>query len=167
MATKFNEGDRVQIVDREATPEDAKSGLFYPHFRGLTGTVQKVYPSQEAAVELEMESLPESIAHRHGDVQEQMKTRWLDGLSEEARNRLSEKELDFRLRYTILVSLDDLTTPGKKVPARPTSEPSAPRTAPVAPTGRPTAEPLPPRRTTADLDAAEAAELQRRQRSEE
>ena len=169
MATQFKEGDRVQIVDREATPEDAKSGLFYPYFRGLIGTVQKIYPSQEVAVELETESLPEPIAHRHGDVQEQMKTRWLDGLSEEARNRLSEQELDFRLRYTVLVALDDLTTPGKKAGAAPTrhaSAPSAPKPVASAPPARSTAEPLPPRRTSADLDAAEEAEFLRRQHGE-
>jgi len=169
VATTFKEGDRVQIVDREATPDDVKSGLFYPHFRGLTGTIQKIYPGQEVAVELETESLPEAIAHRHGDVQEQMKTRWLDGLSEEARNRLSEQELDFRLRYTVLVSLGDLTTPGKKAGAastRSASEPSAPKSAAAAPAARATAEPLPPRRTSAELDAAEEAEIQRRLRGE-
>ncbi|HLV80967.1 MAG TPA: hypothetical protein VKT32_11830, partial [Chthonomonadaceae bacterium] len=157
---------RVQIVDREATPEDAKSGLFYPHFRGLTGTIQKIYANQEAAVELETESLPDPIAHRHDDVQEQMKTRWLDGLSEEARHRLSEQELDFRLRYTVLVALGDLITPGKKAAtpaARPASEPSLPKPTAAA-QSRSTAEPPPPRATSADLDAAEAAEIERRRR---
>src|SRR5438034_759301 len=103
MAAKFKEGDRVQIVDREATADDGKSGLFYNHFRGLTGTIQKIYPTQEAALDIETESLTEAVANRHLDVQEQMKSKWLEGLSEEARNRLTEQEKDFRLRYTILV----------------------------------------------------------------
>ena len=47
MAAKWKEGDRVQIRDREATPDDAKSGLFYGHFRGLTGAIQKIYPTEE------------------------------------------------------------------------------------------------------------------------
>src|SRR5579883_3011448 len=104
MATAFKEGDRVQIVDREATADDAKSGLFYNYFRGLTGTVQKIYATEEVAVEIEPDSLSELVAKRHGDTQEQMKTKWLDGLSEEARNRLTDAERDFRLRYTLLVS---------------------------------------------------------------
>lgn len=105
----LKEGDRVQIADREATTEDAKSGLFYNHFRGLTGTIQKVYASQEAAIEIEQAVLTEAIAARHKEIQEQMKTKWLDGLSEEGRNRLTEKERDFRLRFTVLVGVKDLT----------------------------------------------------------
>src|ERR1043166_1985376 len=107
MAKSFQEGDRVQIVDRPTTADDEKSGLYYPYFRGLTGTIQKIYATQEVAVEVETESLTETIAHRHLDVQENMKSKWLDGLSEEARNRLNEKERNFQLRYTVLVALKD------------------------------------------------------------
>ena len=112
MAT-LKEGDRVRIADREATPEDIKSGLFQNHFRGLTGNVLKIYGGQEAAIEIEAASLTESIAARHKEIQDQMKSKWLDGLSEEGRNRLTEKERDFRLRYTVLVALKDVT-PAKK-----------------------------------------------------
>ncbi|HZP80737.1 MAG TPA: hypothetical protein VFB21_03785 [Chthonomonadaceae bacterium] len=165
MATKFKEGDRVQIIDREATAEDAKSGLFYHHLRGLIGTVLKVYPTEEASVEIELESLPEAVAQRHLDVQEQMKTRWLDGLSEEGRNRLTEKERDFRLRYTVLVAVKDLTAPGKRaVTAAP---PKAVATAPAAAV-KPApvkAEEAPRRPTSADYDAAEEAYFQSRQRT--
>jgi ribosomal protein L21E len=150
MATTFREGDRVRIADRPATADDAKSGMFFDYYRGLTGTVQKVYPTQEAAVEIDMGSLTEPVAKRHLDVQEQMKTRWLDGLSEEARNRLSETEKDFRLRYTLLVMLKDLTAHDKPPVARP-----VPASAPVA-------EAAPKRATSADLTAAEEAELRRR-----
>jgi hypothetical protein len=140
MATKFQEGDRVQIVDREANPEDVKTSLFFNHYRGLVGTVQKIYPTEEVAVEVELASLPEAVAHRHNDVQEQMKSKWLDGLSEEARNRLTDQEKDFRLHYTILVSLKDLITPTTKAAA----------------------EDAPRRRTSAEIEAEEAAYLQRR-----
>ena len=142
MATTIKEGDRVQIADRNATAEDVKSSLFFNHFRGLTGVVQKMYASEEAAVEIELDSLPEAVAVRHGDVQETMKTRWLDGLSEEGRNRLTPQERDFRLRYTVLVSARDITAADAK-PAQ--NEPPA-------------------RATEADLSAAEEAELQRRQK---
>ena len=135
MSTTFQEGDRVAIAERKATADDAKSGLYYDHFCGLTGTVQKIYPTQEVAVEIETDSLTEPIRNRHHDVQEAMKTRWLDGLSEEARNRLTEQERDFRLHYTILVSAKDLAKAGD-APAR--------------------------RATEDDLSAAEEAELRRR-----
>jgi hypothetical protein len=152
MAKSFQEGDRVQVVDRAATSEDEKTGLFYSHFRGLTGTIQKIYASQEVAVEVETESLTENVAHRHHDVQETMKTKWLDGLSDEARNRLSERERDFRLRYTILVALKDLTIPSQK-----------PKPTPPASTSVVTAAPV--RKTAADYEADEQAYLQSRQRN--
>lgn len=156
MATTFKEGDRVQIVDREATAEDAKSGLFYNHFRGLIGTVQKMYDTQEAAVVIEEESLDEPVSERHTDVQEQMKTKWLDGLSEEGRNRLTEQEKDFRLRYTILVSVKDLKAPDKRIAA-----PKAPKAVAAAP-ALSAEEEAPRRPTSADYDAAEEEYLRNR-----
>lgn len=165
MAATFKEGDRVQIADREADAEDIKSGLYYTHFRGLTGTVQKVYATGEAAIEIENESLDEPVATRHEDVQAQMKAKWLDGLSEEARNRLTEHEKDFRLRYTILVSTKDLIQPDGKPKSRPTvpsEQASPPQTAAVSASG-----PDAPRRaTSADYDAAEEEYLQHRQKED-
>lgn len=138
MATAFNEGERVEIVDREANAEDVKSGLFYNFFRGLTGTVQKVYSTDEIAVEIEQESLSDAVATRHIEVQETMKAKWLDGLSEEAKNRLTDKERDFKLRYTLLVHVKDLKAPS----------------GPAIPAGT--------RATSADLAAAEQAYLEAR-----
>ena len=143
MATTFQEGDRVQLVDREANAEDVKTSLFFNHYRGLVGTVQKIYTTQEAVVDIELTSLPEAVVTRHIDVQETMKSKWLDGLSEEARNRLTDQEKDFRLHYSVLVSLNDLITPA----AKPTAEESTPR-----------------RRTAAEYEAEEAAYLQSRQK---
>jgi ribosomal protein L21E len=109
MPVKLKEGDRVRISDREATADDAKSGLYQNHFRGLTGVIQKVYTtSNEVAVEIDQTTMSENIAARHLEMQEQMKNKWLDGLSEEARNRLTPKEREFNLRYTVLVSVNDV-----------------------------------------------------------
>ena len=141
MASAIKEGDRVQIVDRQATAEDARSNLFFNHFRGLTGTVQKVYASEELAVEIENDALPEAVASRHQDVQEAMKTKWLDGLSEEGRSRLTAQERDFRLRYTVLVAGKDVVAAGEKTAQADTFA----------------------RKTEAELSAAEEAELKRRQ----
>ncbi len=138
MATAFNEGQRVEIVDRDANAEDVKSGLFYNHFRGLTGTIQKVYATEEIAVEIEQESLVDAVAARHLEVQESMKAKWLDGLSEEGRNRLTDKERDFKLRYTLLVHANDLKAPSAA------------------------AIPVGTRATSADLAAAEQAYLESR-----
>ena len=138
MATAFKEGERVEILDREANADDVKTGLFYNHFRGLTGTIQKVYATEEIAVEIEQESLQDAVANRHHDVQETMKAKWLDGLSEEAKGRLTDKERDFKLRYTLLVHAKDLKAPS----------------APAIPVGT--------RATSADLAAAEQAYLDSR-----
>lgn len=108
MASELNEGAAVRIVDREAKPEDLKSGLFYNHFRGLRGHVMKTYQTGEVAVEVDIQSLPEEVSSRHLEMEEGMKNRWLEGLSDEARNRLTEPERRFRLRYTIMVAAGDL-----------------------------------------------------------
>lgn len=136
---ELREGDRVRIMDREANADDAKSGLFYNHMRGLVGQVQKLYASGEAAIDIDLESLTPPVAQRHVEVQEHMKTQWLDKLSEEARNRLSPQERDFRLRYTVLAAVRDLSADSSPAPRRATLE---------------------------DLESAEAAELERRKSRE-
>ncbi len=119
MAVALKEGERVQVVNREATEEDVKSGLFYNYFRGLEGTIQKIFNTQEVSVEVDLEALDPAVMKRHIDIQEQTKSKWLDGLSEEARGRLTDQEKDFKLRYSILVKDGDLAVPGSQsVPER-------------------------------------------------
>jgi len=179
----IKEGDRVRIVAREPTDEDAKSALYFGYYGGLTGTVQKVYSKQEVAIEVDPESLPRDIRKRHEEIRDQMKTKWLDGLSEEGRSRLTEREKDFHLRYVLLVAMNDLEKTGRKpgavASAVPPAGSSAPlvskeesgRAAPVVIASAPeesedefelTPPPAPTRKTTADLEAAEEAEFQRR-----
>ena len=89
-----------------------------------------------------------------------MKTRWLEGLSEEGRGRLTEREKDFNLRYVILVAMSDLEkVAAPKAPPQPVGGSQGPAPAEHASTPE-----APPRRTLADLDAAEEAELQRRRK---
>ena len=104
MSKTLAAGDPVQVADREVAGPDAKSGLFYPHYRGLTGTLAKVYPDGTAAVTVSPESLPDEMRARHKAGSEAQRQKWLDGLSDEARNRLSAAEKQFSLRYTILVA---------------------------------------------------------------
>lgn len=108
MAKGLTAGDSVRIVQRDQTPADLKSGLFYPHYSGMTGVIGKIYTDQTAAVTVDPESLPTTIRTRHEASTQTMRQKWLDGLSEEARNRLSSAEKKLTLRYSILVSLDDL-----------------------------------------------------------
>src|SRR5262249_54781195 len=117
-----------------------------------------VYSPTEVSVEVEPESLTREIRKRHEEVRDQMKTKWLDGLSEEGRSKLTEREKDFMLRYMILVSMNDLEKVGAKPVAAPrpaqitSSEPSR-QPAPAAESGR---------KTLAELEAAEEEELRKR-----
>ncbi len=105
-------GTPVRIADREAGAADTKSGLFYPYYKGLTGTVTKDYADGTVSLSVDADSLPDEIRKRHQTGTEAMRTKWLEGLSDEARNKLSAAEKKFSLRYSILVGADDLTVTG-------------------------------------------------------
>ena len=139
---RFKEGDYVRIVDREVTPADTKGGMYYPYFRGLAGVVDKIY-DKEICVRVDTESLPEGILKRHLDVQESIKKKWLNGLSGEARTRLTPEEKAFQLSYTILVQETDLekTKPGEGTKPIAAKRP-APSAAEPAPTKAEAAKPV-------------------------
>jgi ribosomal protein L21E len=105
---KFREGDAVVVASREQSPQDVKSGLYYPHYAGLTGKILKLY-GEEASVQVDRESLPADIRVRHEEGEKAMRQKWLDNLSEEARGRVADRERDFALNYAVLVSLADLS----------------------------------------------------------
>lgn len=134
MSQKIAEGDAVQIASRETSAADAKSGLFYPHFAGLTGTVTKIYADGTANIAVDAQSLPADIRKRHQEGTAGMRQKWLDGLSEEGRNRLSGAEKKFDLRYSLLVAVSDLSAYSGDVDG--------------------------PRKSLADLDADEARHLE-------
>src|SRR5438132_5053713 len=110
MATRagIRAGDLVRIVDREATPQDQKVGLFYNHYRCLPGQVRKIYGGEQAAVKIEADSLPEDIRARHASTRDQMRERWLEGLTDDARRRVKAEQKQFELSYVILVGVQDL-----------------------------------------------------------
>ena len=114
---KFREGEYVKIIARESTPADAKSGLYYQHFSGLAGTVDRVY-GDEVCINVDPDTLPDGISKRHLEIQESMRRKWLNGLSGEARHRLTPEERQFNLAYTILVQSSDLAK-AKKGEAKP------------------------------------------------
>ncbi len=163
MAKVFKEGDRVEVIDREATADDIKSGLFYNHYRGIVGSVQKVFETTEdVAITVDDDSLTEPIAARHSDVRESMKNKWLDGLSEEGRRRLSPEERNFILRYTILIAPADLKPSSKPIPESSpdkahTETPVASETA--AGSASSSGQNNPKRKTAAEIEAHEDAYL--------
>ncbi len=106
MAT-FNQGDTVVVATRDQTNADIKSGLYFGHYAGLTGSILKVY-GEEASVLVDRESLPGDVLVRHQDGETAMRRKWLDSLSEEGRGRLGEREKNFSLNYAVLVSVGDL-----------------------------------------------------------
>lgn len=105
---RLKEGDHVRIVDRPTTSADAKSGLYYSHYRNATGTVFKLYGAGEtaqAAIDMDLESLPEEVSRRHMDMQNQMRS----SLTGEAKRQSAPgAEQEFRLRYISLVAVSDL-----------------------------------------------------------
>lgn len=105
---RWKEGDRALIVDRAATAADAKSQLFYNHYRNLTGTVLKLYGTGEtaqAAIDIDLETLPEEIAVRHRETRDRMGEN-LPGATR--RTTAAPPAPEFRLRYVVLINLADI-----------------------------------------------------------
>jgi len=134
MAT-YQPKDRVVVAARPRTTADMNSNLYFPHYGGLIGSILKVY-GEEAAVLVDRASLPPAILSRHEDNEKQQRQRWLDSLSDEARNKLSAEDKKFQLNYAILVHVSDL-----------------------APATGAAAEAPPARKTAKDLEDAETAYL--------
>ena len=108
---RFKEGDPVRLVDRVPTPSDTKSGLYYGFYRNLAGTIFKLYGSGEttqAAIEIDIATLPEEVAARHLETRDRMR-QTLTGEAKRASAPGGENE--FHLRYVILVALADLLKP--------------------------------------------------------
>lgn len=160
----FKRGDRVVVIDRSVTAADRKSGLYYNHFRGVHGVVDQVYEEEgEVCVEVDQDTLPPEFARRHAAIQEQARQRWLNSLSDQERRSLPEEQQDLRLKYTILVSPDDLAPEGRGAGARPAGRASENAGSQAGPrTARP-GQGRARRPTEADLAAQEEAYLQQLQ----
>lgn len=147
MSKPLAEGDSVRVSDREQVAADIKSQLFYEHYRNLVGTVAKIYADGTASINIDQNALTKEVSKRHDETASGIRQRWLDGLSDEGRNKLTAAEKTFNLRYTILVATADLEayTGGSKPAAAP-----AKIEAPVEA----------PRRTLAEIEAEEARHLE-------
>ena len=101
-------GDRVEIVTRDLTSDDAKTGLYYEYFGGLVGTIDRVYDDGSVCLDVDIDSLSEDTRKRHLDMQETERKRWLESLSDEMRNRLTADQKQLKISYKILVSKNDI-----------------------------------------------------------
>lgn len=163
MPTTFHEGDLVQIADREPTAADVKSQLFYPHYRSVRGVLSKLYPDGTALVIADGASLPGDVRARHDSGTTAMRQKWLDGLSDEGRNRLTAAEKKFALRYSVLVSQLDLRPAGSVPEAAALVQSAASVPAEAAEPGAEAS----PRKSLEDIEADEDRHLSemRRQKS--
>mgnify|MGYP001627487716 CR=1 FL=1 len=165
---KFKEGDRVQVRARAAQGKEAQEGRYAPHLANATGAILKIYSPQEIAVDLELDSLPETIRNRHAEQQTRMHERWLNSLSEEARGRLTDDEKTFRLRYVALLSEEDLLPlkAGRTATPKPTeAAPAEPATAKAKAARKASPKPeTPARPTPEDLEKLEEQYLRARKR---
>lgn len=114
MAKTLQEGERVEIIARDQTPEDIKNRSYYNFWGGLTGVIYRIYSDGKAAMHVDNDALPDVVIKRHTDAQDRMKKRWIDSLSDEARNRLSPEEKQFKLKYMILVDMGDLVASSRQ-----------------------------------------------------
>ena len=104
----LKEGEPVRIIERPATAADIKAGLYFAHYRNLSGTVFKLYgtgETQQAAVDVDLDSLPDDVAHRHRETRDLM----FNSQPPEARKQSAPgMPAAFHLRYIILTSVNDL-----------------------------------------------------------
>lgn len=108
MPAKWKDGDRVRIVQREVNAQDRSSGRYYDHMAGLTGEVQNVYGPEEVAVKMDIEGLSAVARDVHSEAVRRMRAKFLEQMSEEAKSKLTQEELDFSAHYMLLVRADDL-----------------------------------------------------------
>jgi hypothetical protein len=166
MATKWKPGDRVQVVDREPTRDDRRTNSYFRHFSGLTGTITSVYNVDEVAVKIDPEAFSDVLASAHKAAVTRMRAKFLDSLGEEQKRKLSKDERRFDANYVLLLQSDDL----KKAPPAPKKvavhveedlesfEPTSVAEDAVYDDPAVTST----RKTLAEIEAAEQAELDRR-----
>lgn len=155
MASKFKEGDYVKIITREASASDMRNRTYYPFFGGLAGIVDKIY-DEEICLKVDLDTLPHDMLARHNSVQDSIRRKWLDGLSGEARNKLSAEDKKFELAYTMLVQSADLEKAKQGEVVRAASKavkPEAQKEAPIKSV------------TSKDLEAAEEEFLHEREKA--
>lgn len=152
---RFKTGERVRIKTRKVTASDIEDKTFFPQYCGLEGEVARVYDDGNVAVMVDRDSLRDDVLKMHKHIEKRVKEKFLTGLSDEGRRRLTPEEKEVSLTYAVLVKSDDLekstNKPAKKPAAKVVEEDEEEEEAPA--------------RTTADdLDRAEEEYLQKRRK---
>ena len=167
---KWKTGDRVRIKEREVKAEDRESNAYFAHFADLDGTVQAVYGKDEVAVRIDPECFGPLLTGVHKEAVRRMRAKFLDGLSEEQKRKLSREEKRFAANYVVLMKSDDLVKgrkPPERVPLPLTDAEDDAETydgtsvVEEAVYDDPSVRDEAPRRSLSDLDAAEQEELRR------
>jgi hypothetical protein len=142
-------GDRVRIIDADPGVADPKALVYYDFYRNLTGTVVKAYDDGTVALSVDRTTLPVEVRQRHEESERVLRDKWLSGLSEDDRNKLTQKEQRFSLKYMLLVSTKHV------VPEAGSGESAKAKQAAAAKVEASAEVPTPNRPSSADLDAAE------------
>jgi len=106
--SKWNEGDRVQVVTRQVTEEDRKKNRYFDHMAGLRGTIQTVYDTNEVGLRVDPESMTKVTSEVHAEANKRMRERFIRDTSEEQKKQLTKEDLEFTANYVVLVQASDL-----------------------------------------------------------
>lgn len=106
--SKWKEGDRVRVVSRQVLAEDRRSMRYYDHMAGAVGTVANVYGPEEVAIEVDKTSIGHIAQDVHAEATRRLRRKFLENVSEEAKSRLTQEELNFEAHYVLLVREEDL-----------------------------------------------------------
>jgi len=169
---KWKMGDRVKIVEREVNKDDKRTASYFTHLGGLTGTVTNFYNADEVAVRIDPQAFGPTIETTHKEAVKRMRAKFLDSLSEEQKRKLTKEERQFNANYVLLLHSDDLV----KGPPAPTPVAAAEEEEEDIESFDPTSvvedalyddpeiTPGVQRKTLAEIEAEEHAELERRRR---
>ncbi|MGE0002648.1 MAG: hypothetical protein AB7F50_08500 [Fimbriimonadaceae bacterium] len=106
MAIKV--GEKVKVVSRPLTDQDASVHAFFQHMQGMTGVVENIYSKDEIAIKVDLDCLPAIQAGVHKAATARMREKFTDSVGEEGRKGLEKHELEFVPHYMLLLREADL-----------------------------------------------------------
>lgn len=163
----------MKIVTRQVTKEDRATNSYFTHMAGLAGTITHFYNKDEVAVSVDPEAFTPTLQALHKEGVKRMRLKLLENLSEEQKRKLTKEEKQFDANYVLIVHSDDLEKgpPAPKPAAKPKDEDEEEDLENFDPTSikqgvlyddPEVAGASFPRRTLAEIEAEEQAELERR-----
>ncbi len=98
----------MRVVTRPVLPEDRRTYRYFEHMAGLTGVVANVYGPEEVTVRVDKESAKPVGLTVHKEAVLRLRAKVVKELSEDAKSRFNNGELDFDANYVLLVRGEDL-----------------------------------------------------------